>query len=691
MKKNKDKDQQIRPGGSKRLSLKIKLPLLISALTVVVLLACSSVIYVSGANLLTKKSKDEMNANADRIGESLSTTVDLEGQLSHILSVSPALRDLLTLRESGTLTDDQFFAPGNRALQLANTQFQETLAGANGIESMMVTDSKGTVVGASNPDSLKGDRSDREYFQKVIETGLPFVSDAIVSKTTGNLIVVFAQPVKSDGGQIMGVSINTIAADFFVSKLQNININAEGFITVTSRGGTIIYHSKDEKLIGQPYEAEGFDQLLARETEGTIIQGSVDNADSYIRYSKIPVADWIVIVQDSYGDIERPLGDLMQKMLITLIASIILAVIVGTLISRSITSPIVRLTGLFKQLAGGDLTVRADGKYKSEFADLADSFNTMVDSNKDLIGRMNHSIEVLNTNTTDLERTSQNTARSIGETSVTTMEIAKAMESQSHDTERIVGRFYEIGDRIASLGRKTDGIQGSADSINQVFASSSNVVNTLIDINSKNELEIQNISSATEMLAESSQRIGQITDAINQISTQTNLLALNASIEAARAGEHGRGFAVVADEIRKLAQQSADQANEIGGIIRQTLEQVGKSNESVGAIRQISSTQNEYVDRTRQSFEDILESVTAITGQIGDMASEFKAMERDKDAVLEASQSLSASGEEVSASVEEVTATVQEQSAMVNHLADMVQSIESLTQQLGESAAKFKI
>ncbi|WP_246369664.1 methyl-accepting chemotaxis protein [Saccharibacillus deserti] len=691
MKKTKVEKITKKPGGSKRISLKIKLPLLISLLTIVVLLVCSTVMYIFGAELLTKKSTDEMKANADRIGESLSTTVDLEGQISGALSVSPALRELLTLRKSGSLTDDAFFAPNNEVLNRANTMFAETKAGSNGIESMMVADLKGTVVASSNPDSLKGDRSDREYFQKVTETGTPFVSDAIVSKTTGNLIVVFAQPVKSADGELLGVSINTIAADFFVSKLQDIRINAEGFITVTSRGGTVIYNSKDASLIGKPYEAEGFDKLIGADTKGKIIQGSVDSKDSYIRYSKIPVADWIVIVQDSYADIQRPLGDLLKSMLIALLASVVLAVAVGTFISRSITNPIARLTGLFKHLADGDLTVRAEGKYKNEFADLADSFNTMVDSNKLLIGQMNHSIEVLNTNTADLEQTSQNTARSIGETSVTTMEIAKAMESQSHDTERIVGRFYGIGDKIESLGRKTENIQGSADSIGRVFEASSVVVNTLIDINSKNEQEIQNISTTTEMLAESSQRIGQITDAINQISAQTNLLALNASIEAARAGEHGRGFAVVADEIRKLAQQSSNQANEIGGIIRQTLEQVDKSNESVGAIREISSTQNDYVDRTRQAFEDIANSVTSITSQIRDMASEFKSMERDKDEVLEASQSLSASGEQVSASVEEVTATVQEQSNMVRHLADMVQSIERLTHQLGEAAAGFKL
>jgi methyl-accepting chemotaxis protein len=217
------------------------------------------------------------------------------------------------------------------------------------------------------------------------------------------------------------------------------------------------------------------------------------------------------------------------------------------------------------------------------------------------------------------------------------------------------------------------------------------VVEELIEINVKNEQEVHKISEITLKLQESSGSISQITDAISQIASQTNLLALNASIEAARAGEHGRGFAVVASEIRKLAEQSSRQSNEIYAIIQQNLAYVTENNSSVEAINQISNKQDELVGHTQDSFKIILKKITEINAQIKTMADEISYLQNDKDEVMESAQSLSASGEEISASVEEVTATMHEQSSTVQRLADMVETIDQLTQTLADSAANFKV
>jgi methyl-accepting chemotaxis protein len=113
-------------------------------------------------------------------------------------------------------------------------------------------------------------------------------------------------------------------------------------------------------------------------------------------------------------------------------------------------------------------------------------------------------------------------------------------------------------------------------------------------------------------LADSSTKIGEVVNLINDIASQTNLLALNATIEAARAGDAGKGFAVVANEVKNLANQTGRATDEISQQISSVQNAAREAVEAIASIVKRIAEINEIAS----SISSAVEEQSAATGEI---------------------------------------------------------------------------
>lgn len=131
----------------------------------------------------------------------------------------------------------------------------------------------------------------------------------------------------------------------------------------------------------------------------------------------------------------------------------------------------------------------------------------------------------------------------------------------------------------------------------------------------------QECAAATADLTARSREIDRVTATIAHFAASTQLLALNAAIEAARAGEHGRGFAVVAGEVRKLANETAEAARQIGAVTRDLYEQVGRVQAAVTAAVAQADAAVAEAHTGDQTFAEIAALMNKSAGQVAGVAS----------------------------------------------------------------------
>ncbi|MBV9616321.1 MAG: HAMP domain-containing protein, partial [Ktedonobacteraceae bacterium] len=321
-----------------------------------------------------------------------------------------------------------------------------------------------------------------------------------------------------------------------------------------------------------------------------------------------------VVAQVNTGQINPILfGTILAFLFSTLVVFVI-----SYVINLTITQPLRQLVALTQRIARGETNARATITSRDEIYTVATSMNTMLDSIVQLMqdvegqrdflqARVDKLItEVSSIGEGDLRRQAEVTNDALGflassfnfmirelsnlvirvklvtrqvealtsTTQYRMSELVKINDHQLHEMMNAVTATQQMADSTRKVTERTQTLYHFALETRQTAHSGRGAVQQAATGMKHIYDNVQATSGKVQLLRDNSREIDNIVSVISSIAHHTNRLALDATIQAATAGANGTGFAAVASDIRRLAEQTKDQAGMIASLVRTVNENI---------------------------------------------------------------------------------------------------------------------
>jgi len=506
---------------------------------------------------------------------------------------------------------------------------------------------------------------DRDYVKKAF-TGENAVSDVLISRATGQPVVMLAVPVHKTGevdSPVVGVLIarkeggkglSDIVASFVTGM-------KSGYCFLVSNQGTFIAHPNKDLVNTQFNPITSAEKDPSLKSLSDMLTGALKERTGYSRYTyqgkdligcftEVPGYSWLLFTSVEKTELE---SDLLRMRLIILAIGLTCfagGIISSIIIGKSVAKPVIRVADTLKDISEGegDLTRSIAINSKDEIGDLAHFFNLTIGKIRNLVGTIKYKINGLNHTSFELSVNMGKTSTAVQQISSSLDNMENLMIKQEKGAEEAGKAVGNIKENIDSLKKMIEEQTKSVDisstaieemtanihSVTQTLVANSKNVNTLTEASEIGRTGLQLVAQEIQEIAHDSEGLMEINSVMDNIASQTNLLSMNAAIEAAHAGESGKGFAVVAGEIRKLAESSGQQSKTTVTMLKKiktSIDNITKSANEVlarfGAIDSSVKTVSLHEQNILQAMEEqetggrqILESI----GQLRDITQSVK-------------------------------------------------------------------
>lgn len=661
-------------------SVKTKLTLIIVSIMAVPLIIAIVISYLTSHSEAVSNMDDMNAAQAELVEHDLNAIVEQNLQILQTVANSVSARKVLQ-GELDVESVQEWLAKVDAEVGDGNVL---AISNADG---MQIVKASGDCV----------DVSDREYFQKVKETGKFYVSDQNISKTTGQRICTFIHPIFDlDGNFIGAVQRNynlTVLTDLCK---QEVKADKQD-IFIGDNNGDLMGHTTMDLEGGEPVNFSS-QQWYTESRSNPEASGSYDSSFNgghwRMSYQREPVTGWVTVIA---SDVDVALASANRMLLIVFIVGVVMlivATVISLVLADSFAKPILAVNKSIGKLSNGEFERLDDPRLtrrKDEFGDIVNNINVLMDRLAQVVENIKSASDTVTQQARELSDTSGQISSTTDGVSNAVQEMAKGATEQAGTIEKATGNVSTLSEAIQTVANNAEQLASAAADMSDASQSSAEALKRLSSNMTTMQSSVADITETMNATNTAVQNVNEKVDGITSIASQTNLLALNASIEAARAGDAGRGFAVVAEEIGQLATQSATTAEEIRNEMTKLLKQAQDAIEKTGEVANIGDNVNEVVTNTVDKINDLIAGVGSTVDGVNTISGLTEECDASKVVIVDAMSSLSAISQQNAASTEETSASMQELNATINMLADSAQSLNDVAERLNSDLEFFKI
>lgn len=570
------------------------------------------------------------------------------------------------------------------------------------------------------------DRSTRWWFIEVMEEQKPFISKSYYSVNTGMPCASIFFPMYQDE-QLIGVFAADLKLDYLQTLIETYSdtengeysfiIDGEGVVvahpdsvqieeqynyktlikTVSSKNtdGTVKTDA-DGNIITQeePFElSEEYCTLISEVMAGNSGSARIENVDGdyYVSYAPIEVKgesdSWSILTVKKASDAMALVNNFIVIAIGISVAAILVAIVIITMLARKMTAPIVKITQLIGDASEGNFMVRADESSQNELGTLAKSFNNMTKKVADILNKITtFTGQVVQSSgqMKELEECNCDIQEKINE-------ITKGAAGQTQDAEKVVARAAELEEKFQELAEKGRGMAQDARNTQDSSVAGEHVIEELHAHSGKTALMMEESYNRIMALNEQSQKISNIVNTINEISSQTSLLALNASIEAARAGEQGRGFAVVAESIGKLASDSGNATADIERIIQSLCTEISETVGTIEKIKESVQIQAKAVDKVQDTFADFKGLADTTLSNVDDINALIEQMHKLDRSMVHAAERIRDISQNTADLSENMVVTLESQTESISQVSERIANLTKVSEEVERDMTKFQL